>query len=103
VRLGETRFVVYAYGQTLRPARNSMIMSGPFYGMYTNYQITAEVATRAVVRVEGSPNPQYTNDALYPYPEPRGGWRMDPNMPTDPPSFYPPRIVVESYNTLPPD
>ena len=42
------------YGQTLKPTR-SMVMNGPFYGMYTNYQITAEVATRAVMRVEGAP------------------------------------------------
>jgi len=56
VRLGDTRFVVYSYGQTLRPAPHSIYLnSGPFFGMCTNYQITAEVATRAVVRIEGAP------------------------------------------------
>jgi hypothetical protein len=84
VRLGETRFVVYAYGQTLRPADRSAVTSGPFFGMRTNYQVTAEVATRAVVQVKGSPDPALANDP-------------------DPDRRYPPRIVVESYNTLPPD
>ena len=49
------RFVVYAYGQTLRPANNSILTSGSFSGMCTNYQVTAETATRAVIRVEGAP------------------------------------------------
>jgi hypothetical protein len=50
------RFVVYSYGQALKPAPRSFYMGGgPFFGLCTNYQITAEVATRAVVRVEGAP------------------------------------------------
>lgn len=53
LRLGEPRFVVYAFGQTLRPA--ARVPSGPFAGLCTNYQITAEAATRAVFRVEGAP------------------------------------------------
>ena len=56
VRLGEPRFVVYAFGQTLRRAPNSVVTSGPFPGICTNYQVTAEVAVRAVVRIEGAPN-----------------------------------------------
>jgi hypothetical protein len=53
------RFVVYAYGQTLKPADASIVASGPFAGLCTNYQIMAEAATRAVVRVEGAPtNPR---------------------------------------------
>jgi hypothetical protein len=86
VRLGEARFVIYAYGQALRPAENSIITSGgPFFGMCTNYQITAEVAARAVVRVEGSADPTQTS----------------PNLPSK--KRYPPRLVVESYNYLPPE
>jgi hypothetical protein len=51
------RFVIYSYGQALKPAAKSLYMkSGPAFGLCTNYQITAEVATRAVVRVEGAPN-----------------------------------------------
>ena len=78
LRVGEPRFVIYSYGQALRPADNSVYTAGgAFFGMVTNYEIAAEVATRAVVRVEGSPVP--------------GG------------PGYPPHIVVESFNQLPPD
>jgi hypothetical protein len=84
VQLGEPRFVIYAYGQALQPAPNSILVGGAYSGLCTNYTITAEVAARAVVRVEGSPNPQ---DANHPNPKKR----------------YPPRVIVESYNYLPPD
>ncbi len=49
------RFVVYSFGQTLKPADPSIVASGPFAGLCTNYQIMAEAATRAVIRVEGAP------------------------------------------------
>jgi hypothetical protein len=84
VQLGEPRFVIYAYGQALQPAPNSILVGGAYSGLCTNYTITAEVAARAVVRVEGSPSPQ---DANHPNPKKR----------------YPPRVIVESYNYLPPD
>jgi hypothetical protein len=84
------RFVIYSYGQTLHPADHSLVIGGTFNGLCTNYQITAESATRAVVRVEGSPDPQYTNDVVHPHPDPQG-------------RFYPPRIVVEQFNVLGPD
>ncbi len=85
VHLDDPRFVIYAYGQALRPAENSIITSsGAFFGLCTNYQITAEVAARAVVRVEGSANPKDANNA-------------------NPKRRYPPRLKVESYNYLPPD
>ena len=48
VRLGEPRFVVYAYGQSLKPAPQSIQMSGPYFNLCTNYQITAETVTRTV-------------------------------------------------------
>ncbi len=79
------RFVIYAYGQTLRPAEQSIIRNfGPFYGICTNYQVTAETATRAVVRVEGSFNPRNATNSV-------------------PALHYPPRLVVEQFNVLPPD
>lgn len=56
LKVGEPRFVIYAYGQTLRPAPNSVVASGPFAGLCENYQIVAEAAIRAVVRVEGAPD-----------------------------------------------
>lgn len=86
LQLGEPRFVIYAYGQSLQPAPESVVTSGgAFFGLCTNYAPTAEVALRAVVRVEGSPNPAHTNTFL-PLTK-----------------RYPPRIVVESFNYLAPD
>jgi hypothetical protein len=58
------RFLIYAWGQTLEPADRSIITSGPYLGLCTNYQVTAEVAVRAVVRVEGAPaNPHVVVEA----------------------------------------
>ena len=52
----QPRFSIYAYGQTLRPAPRSIITAGgPHFGLCTNYQVTAEFATRTVVRIEGAP------------------------------------------------
>jgi hypothetical protein len=65
------RFVIYSYGQSLKPANNGVIVSGDYFNLCTNYQVTAEVAVKAVVRVEGVPNK--------------------------------PKVIVESYNPLPPD
>lgn len=79
------RFSVYAYGQALQPAPDSILVGGSFAGLCTNYAITAEVALRAVVRVEGSSDPTQTNTFL-PFSR-----------------RYPPRVVVESYNYLPPE
>jgi hypothetical protein len=71
------RYVVYCYGQTLKPAPNSIVTSGTFFGLVTNYQVTAESGTRAIIRVENTPTP--ANPAATPH------------------------IVVEQYNPLPPD
>jgi hypothetical protein len=67
------RFVIYSYGQALKPAgpRSFYTGSGGYFGLCTNYQITAEMATRAVVRVDGPPSK--------------------------------PRPVIETFNVLPPD
>ena len=49
------RYVIYSYGQTLKPAPNGIsTASGAFFGMVTNYQVVAEAATRAVVRFNGT-------------------------------------------------
>jgi hypothetical protein len=67
------RYVIYCYGQALKPAANSLVTSGGnSFGMCINYQVVAESAGRAVVRVEGAGTPA-------------------------------PHIVVESFNPLPPD
>ncbi len=47
------RFVIYAFGQTLKPAPHAIVQNGPYAGLCTNYQIMAEAATRTVVRLEG--------------------------------------------------
>ena len=47
------RYVVYCYGQALRPAPNSVYLGGGVnFGMVTNYQVVAESAARAVIRVD---------------------------------------------------
>ncbi len=54
VRLGEARYVVYCYGQTLKPAPGGEVLGGPFYQLITNYQVTAESVVRAVIRVDNA-------------------------------------------------
>lgn len=69
------RYVVYCYGQTLKPApppNGVYLGSGSFFNMVTNYQVVSETAVRAVIRVD---------DATTTHPH----------------------VVVESYNVLPPD
>lgn len=69
------RYVVYCYGQTLRPAPDGAVLSGNLFGMVTNYQVTAESAARAVIRLERHVTATGTNYST----------------------------VVESYNVLGPD
>ncbi|MCO5051087.1 MAG: hypothetical protein M9920_02140 [Verrucomicrobiae bacterium] len=85
LQLGTPRFVIYAYGQALQPAPDSILAGGAYSGLCTNYAITAEQAIRAVVRVEGSPDPRNTST----------------NLPVA--RRYPPRIIVESFNPLGPE
>jgi hypothetical protein len=53
LKAGEPRYVIYAFGQSLKPAERSIVTSGDarFIGMCTNYQITGESVTRSVVQV----------------------------------------------------
>ncbi len=46
------RYVIYCYGQALKPAPNGVVSSGGanVFGMVTNYQVVAESASRAVVQ-----------------------------------------------------
>jgi hypothetical protein len=76
------RFVIYAFGQTLKPeSTRAILKSGPFTGLCTNYQVVAEAATRTVVRFEGVP--RYL-----------GG---------SPPAITNLHPVIESFTVLPPD
>jgi hypothetical protein len=69
------RYVVYCYGQTLKPAPAGTVLSGPQFGLITNYQVTAESAARVVLRVDRHATATGTNYTT----------------------------TVESYNPLPPD
>ncbi len=82
VRVGSPRYVIYAYGQGLKPAQGAVFTGGgPFFGMVTNYQVVSETATRAVLRIETT----RTN-------------RNDGTI-----TVTPPRAVIENFNILPPD
>ena len=77
--------MIYAYGQSLRPAeRGVYVGGGTFQGMVTNYQITGEVASRAVVRIDGLPEP-----GMLPRPLPAGA-----------PTLVSPRVVVEEFKLI---
>jgi hypothetical protein len=83
------RYVIYCYGQTLQPAPNGIYTGGTtlpdgesVFGMVTNYQVTAESATRVVLRIDGL---------------------TDANGNPLPQSQQHPHAVIESINTLPPD
>ena len=86
---GSPRYVIYSYGQTLAPAPNGIFSgSGTLangvsaFGMVTNYQVTAESATRTVIRIDGL---------------------LDANGRPLPPGLQHPHAVIESQNALPPD
>lgn len=71
------RYVVYCYGQTLKPAPNGLVTSGTYFGLCTNYQVVSESASRVIIRVVNAPTP--ANPSATPH------------------------VVIEQYNPLPPD
>ena len=83
LRLGAPpRYVIYCYGQALRPAPNSVnLAGGANFGTVTNYQVVAESAARAVLRVNQN---VFTNAV---------GAAIGTNYST----------TIESYNVLGPD
>jgi len=48
----QPRYVIYCYGQALRPAPNSVYLGNPNFGLVTNYQVVAESAARAVLSLK---------------------------------------------------
>jgi hypothetical protein len=85
------RYVIYCYGQALKPAQNSLVTSGSFFGMVTNYQVVAEAATRAVVRFNSTlTNVVTTNNTN------AGIWFAAPVVTNN-------NVVIERFNVLPPD
>jgi hypothetical protein len=74
----QPRYVVYAFGQTLKPAPGGTVLASAYYGLVTNYQVVAESATRSVITVQ--PSVTITNNV--------------------PQTNY--NLKVESFNVLPP-
>jgi len=54
VRGSEPRYVLYCFGQTLKPAPSGTVLSGPNFQLVTNYQVVAESVIRAVVRIDNA-------------------------------------------------
>lgn len=77
------RYVVYAYGQTLKPAVGGTVLDSSFFGLVTNYQVVAESATRAVLSVQPVVTTKIVNGVVVPT------------------TNYTTR--VESFNPLPPE
>jgi hypothetical protein len=92
------RFVIYAFGQALKPADRSLVTSGPYFGLCTNYQVVAEAATRAVLRVDGIPKFQPPAPRLV---------KLQPLLIDTPPIVRPAmtnlNVVIEQFNVLPPE
>ena len=55
LKTDDPRIVIYAFGQSLKPAERSLVTAGRFYNICTNYQITGEYATKTVLRIEDAP------------------------------------------------
>jgi hypothetical protein len=88
------RYVIYCYGQTLKPAQNGIVTGGSLFGICTNYQVVAEAATRAVVQFNSTrtDNIFQTN---YP-PSLNLIWTNVPSVPST-------NAVIEGFNVLPPN
>ena len=54
LKVGTPRYVVYCYGQALKPAPGGTLAGGTYALMNTNYTVVAESAVRAVVEVQGA-------------------------------------------------
>ena len=84
------RYVIYSYGQTLKPAPNSIYTgSGPFFQMVTNYQVISETATRAVVRFNSTLTNVVSTDTS-------GAFTVTNQVINN-------NAVIEGFNVLPPD
>jgi len=92
------RYVIYSYGQALKPAPNGIYTGGgPFFGMVTNYQVVAEAATRAVVNFNSARTnivtTVITNNG---FGNVTANWVVQPVMTNN-------NAVIQRYNVLPPD
>ena len=56
LKTDEPRIVLYAFGQSLKPAERSLVTLAPkFFNICTNYQVSGEFVSKAVLRVEDAP------------------------------------------------
>jgi hypothetical protein len=85
VRAGSPRYVIYCYGQALRPAQDGTALDLAHNGLVTNYQVVAESAARAVVSVHPKVSIGVSSTT--------GNYIPVTNYTT----------TVENYNLLPPD
>ena len=91
---GSPRYVIYCYGQALKPAPNGIYTGGgAFFGMVTNYQIVSEIATRAVVRFGSTVTNVITYASDF---STYTNWFTVPVVTNN-------NAVVESFNVLSPD
>jgi hypothetical protein len=91
------RYVIYCYGQALKPAPNAIYTGGgPFFGMVTNYQIVSEIATRAVVRFGSSLTNVVTGTNYVVGVVTNWTWFSVPVVTNN-------NVVIENFNILPPD
>jgi len=96
LRVGDSpRYVIYCYGQTLKPAPNGIYGSSPYFGLVTNYQVVAEIAARAVVRFNSTVTnivvPLYDNSGTF-----LSNYVSQATVTNN-------NAVIESFNLLPPD
>jgi hypothetical protein len=85
-------YLIYSYGQALKPAQNG-VYSGTTvaneFGLVTNYQVVAEIATRAVVRFNATLTNIPTTDSF-------GNPAVQTVVTNN-------RAVIQSFNILPPN
>jgi len=91
------RYVIYCYGQALKPAPDGIYTGGGnYFGMITNYQVVSETATRAVVRFDSL----RTNAVGAMVTFTKGTWYTNwYNLP----AVTNNGAVIEQFNILPPD
>jgi len=90
------RYVIYCYGQTLKPAPNGVyngLGNRAYAGMVTNYQVVSEIATRVVVRFGSMVTNVVvgTNNLVV-----GTNWFTVPVVTNN-------NAVIENFNPLPPD
>jgi hypothetical protein len=97
---GSPRYVIYCYGQTLKPAPDSIYTGGDhggaYFGMVTNYQIVSEIATRAVVRFGSSLTNVITFTPTNIGANLGTNWFSVPVVTNN-------NVIIENFNILPPD